>query len=141
MHDSETYEDPDVFRPERFMRDGKLDPNTRDPVPFVFGFGRRHVATRTAVPCTRSSHNILNLPRALFCSGHAIRQRCMCVACLRYSAPYRGRRAAYQGRARPIRYLCLVRVLTVPNREELLTGLLQLSRGLSLYHHAKVCDG
>ncbi|KAI1790200.1 O-methylsterigmatocystin oxidoreductase [Ganoderma leucocontextum] len=43
MHDPEEYEDPDEFRPERFIRDGKLDPNVRDPLAFVFGFGRRCV--------------------------------------------------------------------------------------------------
>ncbi|KAI0691782.1 cytochrome P450 [Cerioporus squamosus] len=41
MHDPETYQDPDTFEPERFIRDGKLDPNVRDPYEFVFGFGRR----------------------------------------------------------------------------------------------------
>ncbi|KAI0690874.1 cytochrome P450 [Cerioporus squamosus] len=43
MHDPKTYEDPDVFRPERFKHDGKLDPNVQDPYEFVFGFGRRFV--------------------------------------------------------------------------------------------------
>ena len=41
MHDPAVYEDPDVFRPERFIRDGKLDPDVRDPYAYVFGFGRR----------------------------------------------------------------------------------------------------
>ncbi|RPD61602.1 CyP450 monooxygenase [Lentinus tigrinus ALCF2SS1-6] len=41
MHDPEVYRDPDVFRPERFIRDGKLDVSTRDPFQFTFGFGRR----------------------------------------------------------------------------------------------------
>ncbi len=44
MHDPEVYEDPHVFRPERFIRDGKLDLSGRDPAPFIFGYGRRHVA-------------------------------------------------------------------------------------------------
>ncbi|KAI0629111.1 cytochrome P450 [Trametes polyzona] len=35
------YPDPDCFRPERFLRDGKINPNVRDPSSFVFGFGRR----------------------------------------------------------------------------------------------------
>ena len=35
-------EDPDEFRPERFIRDGKLDfTSAPDPASFVFGFGRR----------------------------------------------------------------------------------------------------
>ncbi|KAI0705408.1 cytochrome P450 [Earliella scabrosa] len=41
MHDPDAYEDPFEFRPERFIRDGQLDPTARDPVAFVFGFGRR----------------------------------------------------------------------------------------------------
>ncbi|KAI1791791.1 cytochrome P450 [Ganoderma leucocontextum] len=42
MHDPNVYEDPDVFRPERFIRDGKLDFSTApDPAKFTFGFGRR----------------------------------------------------------------------------------------------------
>ncbi|TBU24744.1 cytochrome P450 [Dichomitus squalens] len=41
MHDPDVYEDPDVFRPERFIRDGKLDSTVQDPAAFVFGFGCR----------------------------------------------------------------------------------------------------
>ena len=45
MHDPELYPDPYEFRPERFIRDGKLDFSTSpDPMEFVFGFGRRYVA-------------------------------------------------------------------------------------------------
>nr|VWO96834.1 N/A [Ganoderma boninense] len=41
MHDPETFEDPDEFRPERFIRDGKLDLSICDPSAFIFGSGRR----------------------------------------------------------------------------------------------------
>ena len=44
LHDPEAYENPEEFWPERFLQDGKLDPDVRDPSNFVFGFGRRCVA-------------------------------------------------------------------------------------------------
>ncbi|KAI0816985.1 cytochrome P450 [Trametes gibbosa] len=39
--DESEYPEPDEFRPGRFLRDGKIDPNVRDPASFAFGFGRR----------------------------------------------------------------------------------------------------
>ena len=44
MHDPEIYENPDDFRPERFLKENKsTDSDTiRDPFDFVFGFGRRY---------------------------------------------------------------------------------------------------
>ena len=50
MRDPTAYEDPEEFRPERFIRDGKLDPSVRDPSAFVFGFGRRYVRLRSVSP-------------------------------------------------------------------------------------------
>ncbi|KAJ8454613.1 hypothetical protein ONZ51_g12927 [Trametes cubensis] len=41
LHDPKAYEDPFAFRPERFIKDGKLDPTVRDPADYLFGFGRR----------------------------------------------------------------------------------------------------
>ncbi|KAF8877181.1 cytochrome P450 [Infundibulicybe gibba] len=41
LHDEKVYPDPFSFKPERFMKDGKLDPNVRDPAHAAFGFGRR----------------------------------------------------------------------------------------------------
>ncbi|KAI0763645.1 cytochrome P450 [Trametes elegans] len=43
LHAPETYDCPSEFRPERFIKDGKLDLTVRDPVAFIFGFGRRRV--------------------------------------------------------------------------------------------------
>ncbi|KAH6995360.1 cytochrome P450 [Ilyonectria destructans] len=39
-HDPEVYQDPMIFRPERFLETEGLNPET-DPHKFVFGFGRR----------------------------------------------------------------------------------------------------
>ncbi|KAI0352607.1 CyP450 monooxygenase [Trametes cingulata] len=41
LHDPEVYEQPEEFRPDRFIRDGQLDNTVRDPAAFMFGFGRR----------------------------------------------------------------------------------------------------
>ncbi|KAH9924329.1 cytochrome P450 [Epithele typhae] len=41
MHDPDAYDRPGAFMPERFLRDGKLNPAVRNPFDFVFGFGRR----------------------------------------------------------------------------------------------------
>ena len=61
MHDPAVYEDQHVFRPERFIRDGKLrvDPSVRDPLSFVFGFGRRFVRTMSYLP-TREQNSLVD---------------------------------------------------------------------------------
>ncbi|KAJ8463001.1 hypothetical protein ONZ51_g10544 [Trametes cubensis] len=41
LHDPEAYDNPEEFRPERFIRDGKLDPTVRDPYAYALGYGRR----------------------------------------------------------------------------------------------------
>ncbi|KAI0641987.1 CyP450 monooxygenase [Trametes meyenii] len=41
LHDPDVYESPDEFRPERFIKDGRLDTTVPDPAAFMFGFGRR----------------------------------------------------------------------------------------------------
>ena len=41
MHDEDMYPDPFTFNPERFLKDGKLNPAVRDPRNIGFGFGRR----------------------------------------------------------------------------------------------------
>jgi len=41
MHDPKVFDNPMEYQPERYLKDGKLDPDVRDPLCVVFGFGRR----------------------------------------------------------------------------------------------------
>ncbi|KAF9457683.1 cytochrome P450 [Collybia nuda] len=41
LHNESVYPDPFTFNPDRFMKDGKLNPAVRDPDHAAFGFGRR----------------------------------------------------------------------------------------------------
>ncbi|KZP23290.1 cytochrome P450 [Athelia psychrophila] len=41
LNDPAVYPDPSVFNPERFLKDGKIDPDAQDPEMVVFGYGRR----------------------------------------------------------------------------------------------------
>ncbi|OSC99371.1 CyP450 monooxygenase [Trametes coccinea BRFM310] len=41
LHDPERFPEPDVFRPERYLKNGKLDPDSFDPADIAFGYGRR----------------------------------------------------------------------------------------------------
>ena len=45
LHDCEVFDNPQEFQPERYLKDGKLNPNVRDPECAAFGFGRRSVNT------------------------------------------------------------------------------------------------
>ncbi|KAK7692340.1 hypothetical protein QCA50_003965 [Cerrena zonata] len=40
-HDPIAYPEPERFNPGRFIKDGRLDPDVRNPLDFTFGFGRR----------------------------------------------------------------------------------------------------
>ncbi|XP_006456366.1 hypothetical protein AGABI2DRAFT_211278 [Agaricus bisporus var. bisporus H97] len=41
LHDPEFYKEPLNFNPDRFLKNGELDPSVRDPSVASFGFGRR----------------------------------------------------------------------------------------------------
>ena len=43
LHDRKAFNNPHEFQPERYLKDGKLNPDVRDPDCAVFGFGRRSV--------------------------------------------------------------------------------------------------
>nr|CAJ00405.1 putative CyP450 monooxygenase [Pleurotus sapidus] len=41
LNDPSVYPNPGDFNPDRFLMDGKINPEVRDPRDFVFGYGRR----------------------------------------------------------------------------------------------------
>lgn len=41
LHDPKMYPNPEVFNPDRFIKDGAIDPSVLDPAKVAFGFGRR----------------------------------------------------------------------------------------------------
>ena len=45
LHDPTVYPNPEEFVPGRFLKDGRLNPDVRDPTRIAFGFGRRLVQT------------------------------------------------------------------------------------------------
>jgi len=47
LNNEADYPDPSSFNPERYLKNGQLDPNIRDPELMAFGFGRRQVVLGT----------------------------------------------------------------------------------------------
>ncbi|TCD63400.1 hypothetical protein EIP91_005582 [Steccherinum ochraceum] len=43
LHKPEDYPDPEAFKPERFIKYGKINTDVRDPSTVAFGFGRRYI--------------------------------------------------------------------------------------------------
>lgn len=41
LHDPRVYPSPEEFKPERWLKDGQLNPEVPDPTVAAFGFGRR----------------------------------------------------------------------------------------------------
>ena len=45
LYDRKTFNNPQEFQPERYLNDGKLIPDVKDPECAAFEFGRRSVNT------------------------------------------------------------------------------------------------
>lgn len=58
--------DPDAFNPERFLKDGKLNLDIREPSTMAFGFGRRFVLSLNI------SYGVLNFQINRECPGKAL---------------------------------------------------------------------
>lgn len=67
LHDESVFTEPEEFNPERYLKDGKLDPSVRQPEVSAFGFGRRYsFSSMILLRPKLTSEHCKNLPRAIF---------------------------------------------------------------------------
>jgi cytochrome P450 len=58
VRDEKAYPDASTFNPERFLKDGKINPDVQNPLDVVFGFGRRLLISHLLlVPLTDLERN------------------------------------------------------------------------------------
>ena len=83
LNNERNYPEPHEFKPERFLKDGKLDDSVRDPMDIAFGFGRRwglfilsispfswcHHRSGRICPGKHLAHSILTLAAAYVLSA------------------------------------------------------------------------
>ncbi|EKM77629.1 hypothetical protein AGABI1DRAFT_122003 [Agaricus bisporus var. burnettii JB137-S8] len=75
-HDKEDYPEPLEFKPERFLKDGKLNPEVREPTA-AFGFGRRicpgrHIAISSLYLSIATILSVFRIEKAIDENGHVI---------------------------------------------------------------------
>ena len=52
FRDESVYPDAHTFNPGRFLKDGQINPDVKDPEQMVFGWGRRCFRSRRMpIPC------------------------------------------------------------------------------------------
>ena len=86
LHDPEEYPEPEKFLPERFIKDGKINPSVMDPSTIIFGFGRRSgtFVARSVVDFSHSPSQ--NLPWSSPCPNLPTFSRRLNLTCLQRGA-------------------------------------------------------
>jgi len=79
FHDESVYPNAHVFNPDRFLKDGQINPEVKDPEELAFGYGRRYLHLRwTSV--LRSSDNTRDFYRVCPGKHFAIRVLFLAIA-------------------------------------------------------------
>ncbi|KAF9558599.1 cytochrome P450 [Agrocybe pediades] len=77
LRDEKHYPEPSKFYPERFLKDGKLNPDVLDPIQIVFGWGRRscpgsHIALSLVWLTAATVLSVFDISRAIDENGNEI---------------------------------------------------------------------
>ncbi|TEB29714.1 O-methylsterigmatocystin oxidoreductase [Coprinellus micaceus] len=80
MHDAARFDDPLEFKPERYLKDGKPNPDALDPEAASFGYGRRicpgrHLSNESLTYMTASLLSVFNVVSAKDAGGNEIPAR------------------------------------------------------------------
>ena len=78
LHNEKVYPDPFSFKPDRFLKGGKINKAVPDPADAAFGFGRRYVMSQSfsfsqsMTPCLKDmSRSIYGLSCRMDCSSRS----------------------------------------------------------------------
>ncbi|KAL4249644.1 cytochrome P450 monooxygenase [Abortiporus biennis] len=79
MNNPEDYPEPEVFNPDRFLKDGVINPAIRDPGRITFGFGRRVCPVFNVYPKKDENGNPVDLNIPMTTGLVSLPERVPCI--------------------------------------------------------------